>query len=67
MGWKENNVLQTKLASPCYKCQDRKLGCHGKCVKYIKYRTEYDELNKQAQMDRMFSHGADNPKRTFKY
>lgn len=24
--------------SPCYKCPNRKLGCHDQCEKYLKYR-----------------------------
>lgn len=30
---------------PCKDCQDRKLGCHGKCDKYSEYRKCQDEAN----------------------
>lgn len=25
------------MLSPCYKCKDREIGCHGKCEKYIRF------------------------------
>lgn len=31
---------------PCKDCKDRKIGCHGKCELYKKYRDELDKLNK---------------------
>lgn len=30
---------------PCKDCKDRKIGCHGKCELYKKYRDELDKLN----------------------
>ena len=26
--------------SPCFKCEDRREGCHGTCEKYAEYRAE---------------------------
>lgn len=26
-----------KVLSPCYKCEERKLGCHSVCERYIAY------------------------------
>ena len=25
------------MRSPCYKCPDREIGCHGRCEKYIAF------------------------------
>lgn len=30
----EESVKSKSLKNPCYKCEDRHEGCHGKCVKY---------------------------------
>lgn len=35
------------LTSPCYKCKDRKLGCHSKCEKYAKFQYECDKVRKR--------------------
>ena len=26
-----------KVMSPCYKCEDRVVGCHSRCEKYLEY------------------------------
>lgn len=31
------------MKSPCYGCQDRALGCHGKCEQYAEYRVKKDK------------------------
>jgi len=33
--------------NPCYKCGDRKLGCHSKCQKYISWVDERKEAFKE--------------------
>ena len=30
-------VYMKKVKSPCYKCEDRVVGCHGSCEKYKAY------------------------------
>ena len=30
-------LYSKKVKSPCYKCEDREVGCHGKCEKYQEY------------------------------
>ena len=37
---------------PCYKCEDRIVGCHSTCERYIAYRKETDEQNKLIQKNR---------------
>lgn len=29
--------------SPCRRCNDRQVGCHGKCERYAEYRKSRDE------------------------
>lgn len=50
------------IKSVCYKCQDREIGCHATCERYItqaeQHQKELDEMRRQreaynAQMDRM--------------
>lgn len=33
------------LLAPCYKCEERELGCHGKCDKYKSFREEVRRRN----------------------
>ena len=33
--------------NPCYLCEDRYVGCHGKCESYKAWRAEYDEMKKK--------------------
>lgn len=36
------------MDAPCYRCADRKLGCHSECSKYRRY----DEENKKNRKER---------------
>lgn len=47
----------TYLNSPCKECPDRKIGCHSKCEKYLKYRAKYDEINNKVRMYKL--HGSE--------
>ena len=33
--------------APCKDCADRTVGCHGKCEKYLAYRSELDAVRAQ--------------------
>ena len=33
------------IPSPCYKCADRYVGCHGKCNSYIQYQVKVRDFN----------------------
>ncbi len=57
MGKKWTTGWFAKMKSPCLGCKDRFIGCHSKCDKYIKYRNEYDKLNKKEFMAKMYSSG----------
>lgn len=35
------------VVSPCKDCEERCLGCHGKCSKYANYRAYIDEKKQQ--------------------
>lgn len=52
--------------SPCHKCEEREVGCHSKCDKYIRFRAELDKVN-QARLEEkyagvVFGKTAPNPK-----
>lgn len=34
------------MSGCCKDCQDRKVGCHAECAKYIKAKAEHDEEQK---------------------
>ena len=34
------------IDSPCRKCTDRYISCHGKCDKYRKYKKDLEEVRK---------------------
>lgn len=36
--------------APCKGCEDRYVGCHSKCRKYIDYKTNLDMINKSKRM-----------------
>lgn len=36
----------------CYKCADRKIGCHAECEKYLAERKKNDEINKKHYEER---------------
>ena len=36
------------IQPPCLECQDRKVGCHGKCAKYNQYRSALDASIEEA-------------------
>lgn len=38
--------MQGTMKSPCYKCEERHIGCHGKCEKYAAFKAD---LEKQKQ------------------
>lgn len=40
--------------APCKGCKDRKLGCHGKCDRYKKYRQAKDKENEKHRQDSLF-------------
>lgn len=35
----------TNAKSPCYNCQNRKIGCHGKCQSYLEYQAKNNAIN----------------------
>lgn len=42
------------MNSPCMKCADRAVGCHGSCNKYAEYREVCDSI-KQKRMDEIIT------------
>lgn len=41
-----------KNAPPCYGCNERYEGCHGKCERYIKWKAENDEYRETFLKDK---------------
>lgn len=45
--------------SPCYKCNDREIGCHSSCEKYKEWREQYydkkAEIKKSKATDKIFT------------
>lgn len=36
----------------CYKCTDRKIGCHATCDKYLAERKKSDEIHERRDIER---------------
>lgn len=45
--------------SPCYKCQDRYVGCHAKCERYIEWsaarEAERERIHKIKENDKRYA------------
>lgn len=41
------------LNAPCLKCQERKIGCHGTCEKYIAWRAGMDEEARRKRLAKL--------------
>ena len=35
------------IGSPCRNCEERKLGCHSGCKRYLEFKKEVEEIRKQ--------------------
>lgn len=35
----------TNMKWPCYNCQNRRVGCHGKCKEYLEYQAKNNAIN----------------------
>lgn len=44
-----------KKKAPCKGCQDRHVGCHGKCDRYLAFRKEADRLREERLVQRKIS------------
>lgn len=44
----------TPYKAPCQGCEDRKVGCHCLCDKYIHYRTLVDSYHKDKESENDF-------------
>ncbi len=48
--------------SPCFECEERKVGCHAECVRYLEWRKKKDEQNEAVKAEKissnLFSHAA---------
>lgn len=40
------------MKPPCYECQDRTVGCHGKCEKYISWNKEHEKIRDAAHHEK---------------
>lgn len=39
--------MSSRPVGPCINCSLRQVGCHSTCEKYISYKTELDEWNRE--------------------
>lgn len=48
--------------SPCFGCEERHVGCHAECCRYLEWRKQKDEQNEAVRAEKisnnLFSHGA---------
>lgn len=48
--------VSTKKISCCYRCEDRKVGCHGTCEEYKKEKAErFEEYERWLEWDKKYS------------
>ena len=40
--------------NPCYKCAERKVGCHGKCEKYQEWNKKREELRQKIYKEKLY-------------
>ena len=40
--------------NPCYKCAERKVGCHGKCEKYQEWNKKREVLRQQRYKEKLY-------------
>lgn len=52
------NIRMIGCIDTCYQCPDRKLGCHGICVKYIDAKRKADQI-KQKRMEAIRERSSD--------
>lgn len=45
--------------SPCLDCNERKVGCHAKCGKYIAWQVDHEALNRKIHMEKMMDGRSD--------
>ena len=41
-----SKYIRPKTKPPCTDCNERQVGCHAKCPKYIDWRSEYQQRKK---------------------
>ena len=52
------NEFGRKKACPCRNCGDRKVGCHGKCEKYISWAADHEKKKMEERSRKVYvSHG----------
>ena len=42
-----------KPQSPCYKCEDRRVGCHAECERYSAYRAKLEAWREVVMAEQM--------------
>lgn len=51
--------------TPCYKCEEQDVGCHGSCAKYAAFKMHIEDIRQEAKKDDM--HRAYNEKHKSKF
>lgn len=47
-------VVDEKRKNCCYKCDDRKVGCHSCCKKYKKFKEKLDDEKREIAKERQY-------------
>ena len=50
----EMPIIPTLKNNPCYKCTERKVGCHTKCDKYKEFKEKLSELRDKERVFRTY-------------
>lgn len=40
------------MNAPCFLCDDREVGCHTKCSRYVEFRKHMDKAMEQRELER---------------
>lgn len=55
------------MKNPCHNCEERELGCHGRCERYIEWANERRVLREKATAERILNlHLDEEPFRAIK-
>ena len=41
-----SKYIRPTTKAPCVDCDDRQVGCHARCTKYIDWKSEYQQIKK---------------------
>ena len=45
-------MLNLNGKTPCFECNDRRIGCHSICKRYLEYKDRIREITKSREIER---------------